>query len=127
MENASKALIMIGGILITVMVISLCMYVLTSARGVANASETRLRVSQVEGFNRFFVNYPNEITGLDVYNIIGKIEDINNTASSLGVVTYGGETKTNVTETVDFSKEYSYTYSDKNGDGLIDYVYFGKK
>lgn len=127
MENASKALIMVGGILITVMVISLCMYLFTSARGVADASEKRLQVSQIEGFNRFFVNYPNEITGLDVYNIIGKCEDINATASSLGTVSVKGEDKANVTATVDFWKKYRYEYEDTDGDGLIDEVRFYAK
>lgn len=127
MENASKALIIAGGILITVMVITLCMYLFTSARGVADASEKRLQVSQIEGFNRFFVNYPNEITGLDVYNIIGKCEDINNTASSLGTVTWSGEVKANVTATVDFEKKYRYEYEDTDGDGLIDEVRFYEK
>ncbi len=128
MENASKALIMAGGILITVMVISLCMYLFTSARGVADASEKRLQVSQIEGFNRFFVNYPNKITGLDVYNIIGKCEDINNTASSLGTVTWSGATKADVKETENFiKKKYRYEYEDTDGDGLIDVVQFTKE
>lgn len=128
MENASKALIMVGGILITVMVISLCMYLFTSARGVADASEKRLQVSQIEGFNRFFVNYPNEITGLDVYNIIGKCEDINNTASSLGTVTWSGATKADVKATENFiKKKYRYEYEDTDGDGLIDVVQFTKE
>lgn len=125
MENASKALIMVGGILITVMVISLCMYLFTSARGVADASEKRLQVSQIEGFNRFFVNYPNKITGLDVYNIIGKCDDISATASSLGTVDYEGAQKKDVEPTARFKDEYTYEYF-YNSDGLIYKVIFDK-
>ena len=41
MDNASKALIMAGGILIAVLVISVSIYVITSARGVAKISNER--------------------------------------------------------------------------------------
>ena len=125
MDNASKALIMVGGILITVMVISLAMYLITGARGVADASERRLMVTQIEGFNRFFVNYPPEITGLDVYNIIGKIEDISATAS-LPDVSYSGAIKSDVEDTVNFTLKYKYSYSDTDGNGYIDTVNFIK-
>lgn len=124
MDNASKALIMVGGVLITVMIISLAMYLFTGARGVADASEQRLMTSQVEGFNRFFVNYPPEITGIDVYNIIGKIEDIANDTSALGTVNYTGASKADVTLTENFTDKYSYEYSDTDGNGLIDMVEF---
>lgn len=125
MDNASKALIMVGGVLITVLVISLAMYLITGARGVADASEKRFIVTQIEGFNRFFVNYPPEITGLDVYNIIGKIEDISAT-TSLPDVNYSGANKADVTLTEDFTDTYKYTYSDTDGNGYIDFVNFIK-
>ena len=125
MDNASKALIMVGGVLITVMVISLAMYLFTGARGVADASERRLMTSQIEGFNRFFVNYPPEITGLDDYNIIGKIEDISATVS-LPDVSYSGASKADVVDTVNFTVKYKYTYSDTDGNGYIDTVNFIK-
>ncbi len=83
MENASKALIIAGGVLIAMLLISLAIYMLTVVRGVANSSEQQFQSSQVESFNRFFVNYDSEVTGLDVYNILGKIEDITNDKDAL--------------------------------------------
>ena len=121
MENASKALIMVGGVLITVMVISLTMYLFTNARGVANASERRLKTSQIEAFNRFFINYPAEITGLDAYNIIAKIRDIQIDTHSLGWVSANLSSVSDATE--DFKNDrYNYEYFDTDGDGLIDSV-----
>lgn len=112
MDNASKALIMAGGVLITVMIISISLYVLTSARGVASASEDRIVASQIEAFNRFFINYDSTITGLDVYNIIGKIDDINNDASSIvSALDYHGPSKSDVTETEKFDDTFSYSYT----------------
>lgn len=122
MENASKALIIVGGVLITVLIISLAMYVLTSARGVASASEERLSASQKMAFNRFFEYYPDQIKGIDVYNIIGKIEDIQYDSSSIGKVDYIGPTKDMVDDTDEFLVMYNYSYSDTNNDGLIDEV-----
>lgn len=125
MENASKALIMVGGVLITVLVISLAMYMITSARGVADASEKRLLDSQKVAFNSFFEYYPNEIRGIDVYNIIGKIDDINDDISALGNVTYnnGTVTKAMVTQTEDFDDKYQYSY-EYDSNGLVKSVTF---
>ncbi len=77
MDNASKALIMAGGILIGVMLISLGTYMLTIGRGVSDSSERQIKATQIESFNNFFIKYDSVITGLDVYNILGKIDDIN--------------------------------------------------
>ncbi|MBR4110900.1 MAG: hypothetical protein IKK43_04365 [Clostridia bacterium] len=126
MDNASKALIMVGGVLITVLVISLAMYMLTSARGVADASDKRLLDSQKVAFNSFFEYYPSQIRGIDVYNIIGKIEDINKDGSSLGTVTYNKDdvNKEMVDDTPEFLHKYSYTYGFTNG--LVSNVTFTK-
>ena len=127
MDNASKALIMAGGILIAILVISLSVYMLTTARGVADASERRITASQIESFNRFFISYPDEITGLDVYNIIGKIEDIENDVSAVSIApTYSGATKGAVYQTENFSDKYGYKCF-YGSNGAIDRVEFTKK
>ena len=120
MGNASKALIMAGGVLITILIISLSLYMLTAARGAADASEKMVTASQVEAFNRFFVNYPNEVTGLDVYNIIGKIDDIRNDADSIcAAPTYTGASKSELNDTREMAKRrYGYTY-EYGDDGAI--------
>lgn len=82
MDNASKAIIMAGGILIAVAIISVAIYMFTNAQDVAKASDEILERSQIESFNRFYyayapldnTSYP--ITGLDAYNIYNKV--INN-------------------------------------------------
>ncbi|MBQ9267762.1 MAG: hypothetical protein IJ217_05780 [Clostridia bacterium] len=127
MDNASKALIMAGGMLIAILIISLSVYMLTTARGVADASERRITASQIESFNRFFISYPDEITGLDVYNIIGKIEDIENDVSAVSIApTYSGATKAQVTLTENFKDKYAYSYS-YGSNGAIASVSFTKK
>lgn len=80
MDNASKALIMAGGILIAVLVISVSMYVITSARGVAKISNERVEENAVQSFNRFYAAYTSdgsevEIMGIDAVNIYRKALD----------------------------------------------------
>ncbi len=80
MDNASKALIMAGGILIAVLVISVSLYVITSARGVAKISNERIEENAVQSFNRFYAAYTSdgtkvEIMGIDAVNIYRKALD----------------------------------------------------
>lgn len=80
MDNASKALIMAGGILIAVLVISVSMYVITSARGVAKISNERVEVNAVQSFNRFYAAYTSDgsavtVKGIDAVNIYRKALD----------------------------------------------------
>ena len=79
MDNASKALIMAGGILIAVLVMSVSIYIITTARGVAKISNAKLEANAVQSFNRFYVAYGNGsgdyITGIDAINIYRKAVD----------------------------------------------------
>ena len=126
MENASKALIIAGGVLITMLVISLAFYMFTTARGFSNASEQRVTMSQIESFNRFFENYPEEVTGLDVYNIIGKIEDIRNDAYSVAdAPSYSGANKADVTSTkAQKEKKYKYSIRKYGNNGAVSEIFF---
>lgn len=83
MDNASKALIFAGGVLIAVLVISVSIYVITTARGVASASNEKIEASAVQSYNRFYLSYCEEgnnttgfeIKGIDALNIYRKAMD----------------------------------------------------
>ena len=87
MENASKALIIAGAILIAVALISLFIFVF-SAIGEFNSQTREQQYSnQVIAANRFFVEAAHDVDssnpgiqiyGYDAYNIIRKAEDVNN-------------------------------------------------
>ena len=90
MDNASKAIIMAGGILIAVAIIGVALYMFTNASELAKASDEILERSQIESFNRFYYTYAplvntkyDDITGLDVYNIYNKVTN-NNVGKELG-------------------------------------------
>lgn len=126
MGNASKAIIIAGGILITMLVISLALYMFTAVRGVSSASEQRVAMSQIESFNRFFENYPETVTGLDVYNIIGKINDIDNDSYSVADAPgYSGAHRSDVTSTIaQDKKRYKYSIIKYGNDGAVSEIYF---
>lgn len=92
MDNASKALIMAGGILIAVLVIGVSMYVITSARGVAKISNERVEANAVQSFNRFYSTYTSDgtevtIKGIDAVNIYRKaLDDSKRTDGALHVI-----------------------------------------
>ena len=78
MENASKAVIMAGSVLIAVAVISLALYAFTSFRSYVEATEQLLTVSEIENFNRHYESYMNTtgtIRGVDAVNIYKKAID----------------------------------------------------
>ena len=78
MENASKAVIMAGGVLIAVAIISIALYAYTNFRGYAESQEEMLTATQIANFNRFYEAYregTDTIRGVDVINIINKAKD----------------------------------------------------
>ena len=79
MENASKALIMAGSVLIAVAVISAALYAYSAFRGYTETNERMYSAQQIMDFNRFYesyfdgTNYP--LRGVDVVNIYNKAID----------------------------------------------------
>lgn len=93
MENASKALIMAGGVLIAVAIITLAIYTYSYYKEYARSSEQMLTLSQIESFNRFYESYQSStnstgtidgkstkfylIRGIDYLNIYKKAKEDN--------------------------------------------------
>lgn len=82
MENASKALLMAGGVLIAMAIIGLAVAAFIHATDYARANENAMSNSQIESFNRFYTAYlttysgPNKIRCIDAVNILNRaIED----------------------------------------------------
>lgn len=86
MENASKALIIAGAILIAVALISIFMYVFTAIGHFNSQTQAQQYSNQVIAYNRFFVESAYDVNpslngvqiyGYDAYNIIRKAKDMN--------------------------------------------------
>ena len=70
MENASKALIIAGAILLSILIIALGIYVFNMAKGATNTNQLdELEVSQ---FNQVFTNYRGRVLGSGVIDLLDK-------------------------------------------------------
>lgn len=77
MENASKALLIAGGVLIALLVISLGMYIIGRAQNTAvSAEERRLQTLVQEQINKFS-QYSGNIYGAEVENCIRRVYSYN--------------------------------------------------
>ena len=122
MGNASKAIIIAGGMLIAVLVISICMYMYASFKSMYAENMVMYDVSQKESFNLFFMQYPSKIMGYEAYNIIGKIDEVNAGEDSLTTILYNGINRDEefyFTDALEDWYNYSYTI---DSDGLVSYV-----
>ena len=86
MENASKALLIAGGMLLTMLVLSLLVY----AWGIFSeyqAAQDQIKETEVTAkFNEQFINYQREdLLGYDVLSLVNKVLDYNQRYSSEGV------------------------------------------
>ena len=79
MENASKALLMAGGILIALLVISALILMFNQIGAYGKSQEDMKRNSQIVEFNKDFEKYLENkgITGADVISLFNKVNDFN--------------------------------------------------
>ena len=84
MENASKALLMAGGILITILIVSLFVYAWNSYTEYNNTQDELKNVENLAKFNEQFVGYDrDDISGYELISLANKIADYNMRYSNL--------------------------------------------
>ena len=85
MENASKALIMAGGVLIGLMILGALILMFNSLSSYQNTNQQGEAEAQVVEFNNQYVTYDNEnVRGSDLYSLLNKVIDYNRRESSEG-------------------------------------------
>lgn len=78
MENASKALIIAGGILLAMMILALMVYVGTIMTDMAESEDRRTLAEQTAEFNKSYLSYnKSRIYGTDVITVVNKAIDYN--------------------------------------------------
>ena len=75
MENASKALIMAGSVLIAIVVISLLVIFFGNLRGLQNTTQSVEQVEQATEFNKQYDAYARDVYGSELLSIANKIND----------------------------------------------------
>ena len=77
MENASKALIMAGSVLVALIIISLLVAFFNNIKNLQQTEATGEQVEQAAEFNKPYVAYDREVYGSELLSIANKIEDYN--------------------------------------------------
>ena len=77
MENASKALIIAGAILLSILIIALGIYVFNMAKGATSTDS--LSALEVTSFNEKFTQYEGRVLGSSVKSLLNEVVSNNNT------------------------------------------------
>ena len=113
MENASKALVMAGGILIAILVIGALLLMINQIGSYEKAQTSNVKDSQLAQFNYDFERYTddNGITGVDIVSLINKVNDYNKRALEGGTtnsINYDIKMSIEITGFNEFNKTYAY-------------------
>lgn len=85
MENASKALLIAGGVLLSLMVISLLIYMFNGISSFQSEEIDAERQAQIVNFNNGYETYNREdVRGSDLYSLLNKVIDYNTRKSTEG-------------------------------------------
>lgn len=114
MENASKALIMAGEILIAILVIGALMLMFNQIGSYEKAQTSNVKDSQLAQFNIDFERYTddNGITGADIISIINKVVDYNKKEGITNSVNYDIKMSVTVSGLSNFKSRYGIANSD---------------
>ena len=82
MENASKALIIAGAILLSILIIAIGMFIYTSSQSTINDSLTQMNTQEIEAFNSQFTVYGGAQTGAKLKSMCGTLIANANTYAS---------------------------------------------
>lgn len=84
MENASKALLIAGGIFLAMMILSMLMYVGISMSDNAESQERNLLTKQIVEFNKSYLAYDKtKMYGIDVITVVNKAINHNKTIGAI--------------------------------------------
>lgn len=90
MENASKALIIAGAILIAILLISVGMILINSGRNVVDQGDAGMQSQQIQTFNSNFTQFEGTRKGSVVREIVSKVNASNATDDAHQVTLVGG-------------------------------------
>ena len=108
MENASKALVIAGGVLITILVVSLFILFVNQVYDFEKSRSDEVKDSQLASFNEQFTQYArNDLKGVDLISLINKVIDYNSKGTGAGEIDYNQKITLNVTIGKDFRDKYA--------------------
>ncbi len=129
MENASKALIIAGAILISILIISLGVIIYQQAAGVIN--NNAMSEVEVTQFNEPFLSYTgSNVRGANVNALLNKIQSNNSTYADddskrievTGAITLSADVNAVPSAKAKTGKTYTVTVANKTKGGLVSII-----
>jgi len=146
MENASKALIIAGAILLSILIIGIGMYVYSSSTSSLDSAVSQMSANEIQAFNKQFTQYSNKQSGANVISLLSAVAA--NAAANKGAderlpdvktsgFTAGGQSDNTVTsngvnanisainglkQTIANSHAYTVTFGYDEESGLVDEI-----
>lgn len=78
MENASKALIMAGGVLIAIIILSMFVMMYNKVSGIKKTQQEKVQMEQIASFNAEYEAFNKKMMyGADVVTLANKVEEYN--------------------------------------------------
>lgn len=126
MENASKALLIAGAILIAILLIAIGMMVFNSANGVIESASSNMSGQEKTMFNKQWTIYNGLQSGSTVIELCNAVATNNSNAESAKVKVTGSaevdESGKTSTSSIVKQAQYKVKVKDKNGDGFMDLI-----
>lgn len=130
-SNLSKSLLMAGGIMISIMIISIMLNAYSEAQTFAEANEAAMTASQIESFNRFYTSYMDSYSGtttvrcIDAVNILNRaIEDgVEISLSSSYITSPNGYYEASSMDYVTKTLQYEPVFSDDWGGKVVKVIF----
>lgn len=132
MENAAKALLMAGGVLIGILILTLAAYLYASFGGTSQVIQDRMDSNELEQFNNRFISYQSkECTIYDVLTVVNMANEFNDknelTSSDTNYyIKVLGPNSINNNLTIDYVKSNWNKYSTNMGEFKLN-IYKVKK
>lgn len=127
MENASKALLIAGSVLIVLLLIGIGMLIYSRATGVIDTAASTMNSQEIQAFNSQFTPYEGNQKGASIRSLISKVIANNATYKDSEnrqvYIIYGEETKeatnlSKISAAMNTGKTYKVTFTEYNN-GLI--------
>ena len=123
MENASKALLIAGSVLIVLLLIGVGMLIYSRATGVIDTAASTMNSQEIQAFNSQFTPYEGNQKGASIRSLISKVIANNATYKESEnrqvYIIYGEETKdatnlSKISAAMNTGKTYKVTFTEYN-------------
>lgn len=118
MENASKALLIAGSVLIVLLLIGVGMLIYSRATGVIDTAASTMNSQEIQAFNSQFTPFEGTQKGSSIRSLISKVIASNATYTDARTVKvngkYSAQDLSNISKDINTLKSYTVTFTNYN-------------